>query len=174
MLPAIPLSNLPTDVLDETQRRLLPWARIHGNAVVRCGVAVDPPRLSPSQRWLVDDGQLLPEWAYHWLTLGAELAYIDRHRGLGSVLIFPNTKKTRVVILETTEIAAALGEASFENEAGVILAWGIVPEVMASVSKPHWPLSCQGAVASAVDGLGMVCVAGSSELERVASWVRQP
>ena len=174
MIPAIPVQSLPPSVLDETQRRLTPWLRVQGKPVSRCGVSVDPQRLSAMQQWLLDDGALLPEWAYYWLTLGAELLRIDQNRNMGSVLIYPSTKSPTVVLLETTEIATALGSAAFRQEAGVILAWGIAPQLMAEVSKPAWPLPCLGAVASTVDGLGMACIADPAELPHLTPWMTAP
>ena len=173
MLPTIALHSLPINVLDDTQRRLQPWVQIQGNPAPCCGVAVDAQALSPIQQWLLDQGALLPEWAYHWLTLGAELMRTDQNRELGTVLIVPSTKATSVFLLETTEIATALGMSAFRQESGVIVAWGIASATMARLSKPTWPLPCLGAVASVVDGLGMVCVAAPEELTRVNAWVKQ-
>ncbi len=169
----IPLIELPEDLILATAQRLEPWVRVSTTQPSRCGVAVDVHKLSAQQRWLVDEGALLPDWAYHWLTLAAELAYSGAQRNLGSVLIYPNTKKALLLPLETTEVAEALGSGAFRHEAGVLLAWGVPTDALAKMNNPHWPVPCLGVVASVVDGMGMLCLAAVDELSRISAWVQR-
>ncbi|MFP4412510.1 hypothetical protein [Coleofasciculus sp.] len=74
VLRSIPLSKLSVNLLEQDLQFGSKLVQVEPSVRTTAWM-IDYDALEPWKRCLIDNGDLLPSWAYWWLTLTAELAY---------------------------------------------------------------------------------------------------
>lgn len=164
------LTTLPFEPAEQARTLALSQITLPSGVGVH-GKMLDVSSLSAAERNLLDDGDLIPGWAQYWLTLAHALCELSRQRSQAAVVIIPHDSARHTQVLELTvrEVCAALASSAFAHPAGVILAWGVPAEQM---NKPHFPLSCAGAITTTVDGLAAVLLSTEADAAALADWFK--
>lgn len=162
---SLALLPLPVEPTEEARALVSRWVTLPVGIEVR-GKLVDVAHLSAAERRLLDDGDLIPDWAQYWLTLAQQIGELCHQRAQTAVMLIPG-KSPQVLALTVGEVCAALGSSAFSYPCGVVLAWGVPPALL---HKPRFPLPCAGAAAPSVDGLAAVLFTTQEDEALLASW----
>ena len=180
VLRSIPLSKLSVELLEQDLQLGSKLVQVEGSVRTTAWM-IDYDALEPWKRCLIDNGDLLPSWAYWWLTLTAELAYnaswsnysaliiqrtnSDTQSPLGNFLSW-RTSPYQILPLMVEDICDALTIRS--SSVGFAVAWGVNSR---DFNHPVLPISCRGAILPVVDGMGILCIATDEDRSTLDIWI---
>ncbi|MEO1393615.1 MAG: hypothetical protein AAFV90_11950 [Cyanobacteria bacterium J06634_5] len=170
----LPLKSIEVGLVAEDIRLSQPLVKPSVESVMTAQ-CIDYAALTAADRRMSEAGDVLPVWAYRWLTLTAQIVYGEGFGPCTALVVPARSPKSlsqsllsalpgsvnanwEVQSLSVDEMCVAIAQAS--NRLGFIIVWGLQPQ---SINSPRFPLDCHGFILPIVDGMGMLCAASEAD-----------